>query len=146
MQIFIKHSKGDYFSYMAGYKALGNDQYHQMTSKYLVDLLDDIKHIENEDPVDTNILLSRSYLLYKLNLKYPALNQLTSITRKTKNTPQELMIDIRYLRGRMYDEVGEKSKAQKDYQYIFGKTPDSKTLLVESPLFKLRSLCYHIKR
>lgn len=92
----------------------------------LVDLVNETKKIENEEPIDTNILLLRSYLLYKLNMKDAALDQLALITRKSKNRPETLILDIRYLRGRIFDEIGEKSKAQKDYQHIFGKDPSFK--------------------
>lgn len=97
-----------------------------ITSNQLMTLLDATKNVNNEEPIDTNILLLRSYLLYKLNMKDGAIDHLTLITRKTKNRPQTLMLDIRYLRGRIYDEIGEKGRSQKDYQYIFGKDPSYK--------------------
>lgn len=33
------------------------------------------------------------------------------------------MLDIRYLRGQMYAETGEKAKAKKDYHLIYTKNP-----------------------
>lgn len=99
-----------------------------ISSTQLLKLIDETKKIENEDPIDTNILLLKSYLLYKLNLKDGAIDQLTSLIRKTKNRPENLMFDIRYLRGRIFDEMGAKSKAQKDYQHIFGKDPGFKDI------------------
>ena len=99
-----------------------------ISSNQLVYLLDGTKKIKNEEPIDTNILLLKAYLLYKLNMKDTAVDQLTAITRKTKDRPQTLLLDIRYLRGRIFDEIGEKGKAQKDFQHIFGKDPGFKDI------------------
>jgi len=87
------------------------------------DIIELTKAIENEEPIDTNILYLRSYGLYRLDLLDAAIEQLTGILRRTKNRPDDLMIDIRYLRGQMYEVNGQLSKAKKDYQLIYSKNP-----------------------
>ena len=82
------------------------------------------RDIENDEPIDTNILYLRAYALYQLNLLEAAISQLTAINRRTKNRPEGLMLDIKYLRGQMYEENGQLAKAKKDYQDIYLKNPD----------------------
>jgi tetratricopeptide (TPR) repeat protein len=89
----------------------------------LHDVVDMTKTIENEEPIDTNILYLRAYALYRLNLVDAAIAQLSGILRKKKNRPEILMLDIRYLRAQMYEELNQKAKAKKDYQDIYMKNP-----------------------
>lgn len=93
------------------------------SQQHLNDAVDMTKTIENEEPIDTNILYLRAYALYRLNLTDAAINQLTAILRKAKNRPELLMLDIRYLRGQIFEELGQVAKAKKDYQDIYMKDP-----------------------
>lgn len=93
------------------------------TPQHLKDILDITKDIENDEPIDTNILYLRAYTLYRLGLVDAAIKQLSSITRKTKNRPKTLIQDIRYLRGQMYEDSGENGKARKDYEFIYADDP-----------------------
>ncbi|MHB8132542.1 MAG: DUF4236 domain-containing protein [Mobilitalea sp.] len=88
---------------------------------YAIELSNGIK---NEEPIDTNVLYLRGYVLYRLNLVNAAINQLTVALRKTKNRSEELLIDIRFLRGQIFEILGEKSKARKDYEIIFANYPE----------------------
>ena len=86
--------------------------------------VDMTKTIENEEPIDTNILYFRSYALCRLDLADAAISQLSAILRKTKNRPELLMLDIQYLRAQIYEELSQTPKAKKDYQAIYMKDPD----------------------
>ncbi|MGI6120495.1 MAG: DUF4236 domain-containing protein [Desulfosporosinus sp.] len=89
----------------------------------LNDVIDMTKTIVNEEPIDTNILYLRSYALYRLSLADAAITQLSAILRKKKNRPEVLMLDIRYLRAQIYEELNQEAKAKKDYQDIYMKNP-----------------------
>ena len=93
------------------------------SKRQLNDVVDMTKTIENEDPIDTNILYLRAYALYRLDLTEAAITQLSAILRKTKNRPELLMLDIRYLRAQMYEELNQTAKAKKDYQNIYMINP-----------------------
>lgn len=88
------------------------------------------KTIDNEEAIDTNILYLRSYALYRLNLADAAISQLSGILRKAKDRPELLMLDIRYLRGQIYEELGQTAKAKKDYQDIYMKNPNYEDVAV----------------
>lgn len=94
------------------------------SSQELKDIVKMTRDIENDEPIDTNILYLRAYALYQLSLLEAAISQLTAINRRTKNRPEGLMLDIKYLRGQMYEENGQLAKAKKDYQDIYLKNPD----------------------
>ena len=75
------------------------------SSQELKDIVKMTRDIENDEPIDTNILYLRAYALYQLSLLEAAISQLTAINRRTKNRPEGLMLDIKYLRGQMYEEI-----------------------------------------
>ncbi|MBS3995701.1 MAG: DUF4236 domain-containing protein [Alkaliphilus sp.] len=89
----------------------------------LKDVVELTKAMENDDPIDTNILYLRAYALYRLHLIDAAIQQLNILTKKTKDRPHELLLDIRYLRGQMFEELGQYAKARKDYEAIYIKEP-----------------------
>lgn len=93
------------------------------TAQMLKELVEITKDVENDTPVDTNILYLRSYALYRLDLVTSAVDELSKLTRKKKDRPEELMLDIRYLRAQMYEELGQQGKARKDYEFIFAQEP-----------------------
>lgn len=79
--------------------------------------------IENDEPIDTNILYLRAYVLYRLGLIDVAIKLMGSLTRRKKYRPKELLLCARYMRGRMYEEAGQLKKANKDYQAIYAEEP-----------------------
>lgn len=80
--------------------------------------------IGNEEPIDTNILYLRAYVMYRLDLASAAITQLTDALRRTKNRPEEMIMDIRFLRGQILEISGERARARKDYETIFAKDPE----------------------
>jgi tetratricopeptide (TPR) repeat protein len=79
--------------------------------------------IENNGPIDTNILYLRAYVLYRLGLRDAAIKIMGSIARKKKDRPTELILCAQYMRGRMYEEAGDLKKAGKDYQTVYVEDP-----------------------
>lgn len=75
--------------------------------------------LENENAIETNISYLRGYLFYRLDKISLAIAELTKLTRKTKDRPEKLILDIRFLRGQLYEENGEVSKAKKDYEFVY---------------------------
>jgi len=96
------------------------------TTGELTDLLIKTKFMENNEPVDTNILYYRAYISYKLGLRDPAIEQLTKLLQKRKGIPIDLLLDIRYLRGRIYEELGNLKKSKADYQVVYANDPNYK--------------------
>lgn len=93
------------------------------TTQDLKDIIELTSDIENDEPIDTNILYLRSYILYRLGLVDAAIQSLTTIKRKKKDRPEDLMLCIQYMRGRMLEEMGQVAKAKKEYQSIYAKEP-----------------------
>ncbi|WP_170270329.1 DUF4236 domain-containing protein [Heliorestis acidaminivorans] len=89
----------------------------------LNDVVEMTKTVVNDEPIDTNILYLRAYALYRLHLTDGAIQQLSAIVRKKKDRPPSLLLDIRYLRGQMYEEVGKMAQARKDYEEIYRNDP-----------------------
>lgn len=79
--------------------------------------------IENNEPIDTNILYLRAYVLYRLGLRDAAIKIMGGIARKKKDRPKELILCAKYMRGRMYEEAGDLKKAGKDYQAVYVEDP-----------------------
>lgn len=77
--------------------------------------------LRNDMAIETNIIYLRGYLFYRINEISLSIAELTSLIRKTKERPERLILDIRYLRGQIYEEIGDLSKAKKDYEYIYVK-------------------------
>jgi tetratricopeptide (TPR) repeat protein len=98
------------------------------TTAELTELLIKTKNFENNEPIDTNILYYRAYISYKLGLKDPAIEQLTKLLQKRKHRPDDLLLDIRYLRGRIYGELGNLKKSKDDYQTIYAHDPNFKDI------------------
>lgn len=107
----------------------------EATAQILKEIVEITKDVENDTPIDTNILYLRSYALYRLDLVTAAVKELSKLIRKKKDRPEELILDIRYLRGQMYEELGEKAKAKKDYEFIFAQEPEYQDIQEKLGLF-----------
>lgn len=82
--------------------------------------------IANEEPIDTNILYLRGYGLYRLGLIDGAVSQLTQLTRKKKDRPRELINQILYVRGQLFELKGDRGKAKMDYEKVYADNPNYK--------------------
>lgn len=89
----------------------------------LRDIIEITKDMENDQPIHTNILYLRGYALHRLGLSKEAVKQFTSILRKKRDRPDELLLQIRYVRALIYEALGEKKKARNDYEAIYTINP-----------------------
>ncbi|AVK47522.1 hypothetical protein AXY43_05505 [Clostridium sp. MF28] len=87
----------------------------------LMNVINLTNELENENAIETNISYLRGYLFYRLDKISLAIAELTKLTRKTKDRPEKLILDIRFLRGQFYEEDGQLAKAKKDYEFIYMK-------------------------
>lgn len=87
----------------------------------LIKVINLTNELENENVIETNISYLRGYLFYRLDKVSLAIAELTKLTRKTKDRPEKLILDIRFLRGQLYEENGELAKAKKDYEFVYMK-------------------------
>ena len=92
--------------------------------QHLTDIIQSTKDIDNDEPIDTNIIYLRGFALYALGLVDAGTKQLTDILRRKKDRPVELLLQIRYIRGRIYEEAGQVSKAKLDYEKVYLEEPN----------------------
>ena len=64
--------------------------------------------VQNDEPIHTNILYLRGAAMYRMQLADAAIKQFSGILRKKKDRPPELIHQIRYLRGRLYEQTKKK--------------------------------------
>lgn len=83
-------------------------------------------HITNDEPIHTNLLYLRGAAMYRMHMLDAALSTLGSLARKRRDRPDELLHQIRYLRGRLFEQANDYLRARKEYELI----------LAENPLFK----------
>lgn len=92
--------------------------------QHLTDIIEATKDIDNDEPIDTNIIYLRGFALYALGLVDAGTKQLTDILRRKKDRPADLLLQIRYIRGRIYEEAGQASKAKADYEKVYLEEPN----------------------
>jgi tetratricopeptide (TPR) repeat protein len=93
------------------------------TNEELKEIAELTSDVENQEPIDANILYLRAYVLYRLGLKDAAIKLMGAVARKKKDRPRELLLCAKYMRGQMYEEIGETKKANKDYQEVYAEDP-----------------------
>ncbi|MBZ9688614.1 DUF4236 domain-containing protein [Clostridium estertheticum] len=92
--------------------------------QHLTDIIEATKDIDNDEPIDTNIIYLRGFALYSLGLVDAGTKQLTDVLRRKKDRPADLLLQIRYIRGRIYEEAGQGSKAKSDYEKVYLEEPN----------------------
>jgi len=80
-------------------------------------------HVENETPVDTAILLYRGKALAALGMPDAAIDVLTLANRRRKDRPDGLLHQIRYDRAALYDQVGRKAQARREFERLYSADP-----------------------
>jgi tetratricopeptide (TPR) repeat protein len=78
-------------------------------------------HVENETPVDTAILLYRGKALAALGMPDAAIDVLTLANRRRKDRPEGLLHQIRYDRAVLYEEVGRKAQARREFERLYAE-------------------------
>ncbi|HEV8034936.1 DUF4236 domain-containing protein [Yoonia sp.] len=84
----------------------------------------DTVSVQNETPVDTTILLYRGKALAAMNLPDAAIDVLTLANRRRKDRPEALMHQIRYDRAVLYEQLGHKAQARREFGRLFAADPD----------------------
>jgi tetratricopeptide (TPR) repeat protein len=80
-------------------------------------------NIENESPVDTAILLYRARALAALGMSDAAIDVFTLANRRRKDRPEGLLHQIRYDRAVLYDQVGRKAQARREFERLYAADP-----------------------
>jgi len=81
-------------------------------------------HVENETPVDAAILLYRGRALAALGMPDAAIDVFTLANRRRKDRPDALLRQIRYDRAVLYDEVGRKAQARREFERLYAEEPE----------------------
>ncbi len=80
-----------------------------------------IGEVENDTEVHTALLYYKARACMTLGLHTAAREVLTYALRRRKDRPGELMKELRYLRGEVYEVLGEHARARSDYERIFAE-------------------------
>lgn len=80
--------------------------------------------VENETPVDTAILLYRARALAAMDMPAAAVDVLTVANRRRKDRPQDLLLQIRYDRAMLYQQLGRRAQAKQEFDRIYAVEPD----------------------
>ena len=81
-------------------------------------------HVENETPIDTAILLYRGRALAALGMPDAAIDVFTLANRRRKERPEGLLHQIRYDRAVLYDQVGRKAQARREFERLYAEAPE----------------------
>jgi Flp pilus assembly protein TadD len=79
--------------------------------------------VENETPVDTAILLYRGRALAALGMPDAAIDVFTLANRRRKDRPEGLLHQIRYDRAVLYEQVGRKAQARREFERLYAADP-----------------------
>lgn len=90
------------------------------TYEKIVNLLQDV---ENETPIHTALLLYKARALKGLKLYDAAVETLKLALRRKKDRPEELRKTLLYERACLYETLGEKRKARKDFEKLYAQDP-----------------------
>ncbi|MFQ5480942.1 MAG: DUF4236 domain-containing protein [Thermodesulfobacteriota bacterium] len=82
------------------------------------------QNIENSSPLHTGLLLYKARAFRCLGLFDAARDALTTLLRRKKDRPDDLLLAIRYERALVYDGLGQKKRARKDLEKIYAEAPD----------------------
>lgn len=81
------------------------------------------ENISNKTYVHTALLFYRAKALRLLGLKEEALKTLTTILRKKKDRPKDLLKAIMYERACVYEEVGQYRLSRREFKKLYDEDP-----------------------
>jgi tetratricopeptide (TPR) repeat protein len=81
-------------------------------------------NVENETPVDTAILLYCGRALAALGMQDAAIVVFTLANRRRKDRPEGVMLQIRYDRAVLYEQVGRAAQARREFERLFAENPE----------------------
>jgi len=79
--------------------------------------------VENETPVHGALLLYKARALRALGLPEAAREALTKALRRKKDRPDELLQALRYDRALVYEELGRRKEARRDFERLYAEAP-----------------------
>jgi len=79
--------------------------------------------IPNETPVDTALLLYRGRAMAGLDLPDAAIDVFTLALRRRKDRSESLLRQLRYERAVLYDQVGRKAQARREFERLYAEDP-----------------------
>ena len=89
-------------------------------AKQVVELAGDV---ENESSVHAALMLYKAQALRTLGLPTAARDVLTPACRKTKDRDEELLRAIRYERALVYEDLGRKTQARREFEKLYAADP-----------------------
>lgn len=82
-----------------------------------------IGEVSNESPVHGGLMLYKAMALRRMNMLTPARNLLTTLLRKRKDRPKELLKAARYERMLVYEALGRPKRALSDLEALYAEDP-----------------------
>ncbi|GBE15197.1 MAG TPA: DUF4236 domain-containing protein [Proteobacteria bacterium] len=83
-----------------------------------------VEGIENETPIHAALLLYKARALRGLGLPDAARETLTIALRRKKDRSDELLRALRYERALVYEEMGQRKRARKEFEKLYADDPD----------------------
>jgi hypothetical protein len=80
--------------------------------------------VENESAVQAALLLYKAKALRALGLLDGALDTLSSVLKKRKDRPEDLLRALRYERALVYEEKKAARKARVELEKLYSEAPD----------------------
>lgn len=81
-------------------------------------------HVDNETPIHAALLLYKGRSLNRLGLKDAAAEIFTTALRRRKDRSDELLRQIRYERAVVYENLGRKAAARREFERLYAEAPD----------------------
>jgi len=89
-------------------------------ARQIVELAGDVK---NDSSVHAALMLYKAKALRTLGLHTAARDVLTAACRKKKDRNEELLRAIRYERARVYEDMGQKAQARREFEKLYAEDP-----------------------
>ncbi len=87
-------------------------------------ILEIVPAVQNRSLLHAAAMLYRARALRRLGLRTAARDVLTAALRRRSDRPQTLLLALRYERGCVYEELGRRAQARREFERIFAQDPD----------------------
>jgi len=81
------------------------------------------QNLDNDTAIHTAALLYRARALATLELPQAAIDVLTAALRRRKDRLDELLQQIRFDRAVLYEQVGRRAQARREFERLYGENP-----------------------
>jgi len=79
--------------------------------------------LDNDCHVQTTLLLYRAQALSLLGVPHAAVDALTLALRRRKGRAESLMQQVRFERAVLYERLGQRAQARREFERLFGENP-----------------------